>query len=124
MWMEIEFLVHFIAFCLDFLHIEARHPTRSEYSVTILLGLVQIPCFLESKYLLATWQSDRKFLKLLQSIGSLAVASYFTVFILSVIVTFHRLFCTSLPFTASNYLRKSLLQVRCFTAFLNDCDAS
>ncbi|RCN49731.1 hypothetical protein ANCCAN_04187 [Ancylostoma caninum] len=89
---------------------------KSKFSFTILL-LVSIFCIIRLvTHLVASLTSLLyldffKYKILWQIFGSLAVPSYFTVVLLNVILTFHRFVYTALPFTASNYLRKSLLKI-------------
>ncbi|RCN48256.1 hypothetical protein ANCCAN_05671 [Ancylostoma caninum] len=89
---------------------------NSKFSFTILL-FISIFCIIGLVTILVAsltsllYLDFRKYKILWQIFGSLAKPSYFTVVSLNVIMTFHRFVYTALPFTASNYLRKSLLKV-------------
>ncbi|EYB91856.1 hypothetical protein Y032_0201g1742 [Ancylostoma ceylanicum] len=50
--------------------------------------------------------------------GSLAFAPYYTIVILNILLTFHRLFYTAFPFKINQYLKKSMLQVIIATIFI------
>ncbi|EYB91847.1 hypothetical protein Y032_0201g1737 [Ancylostoma ceylanicum] len=50
--------------------------------------------------------------------GSLAFAPYYTIVILNILLTFHRLFYTAFPFKINRYLKKSVLQVIIAKIFL------
>ncbi|RCN51992.1 hypothetical protein ANCCAN_01779 [Ancylostoma caninum] len=96
---------------------------KSNFCFTLLL-VVSVMCMVRftaelTASLTALFYMDwNKYQVLWIGLGSLAFAPYFTVVLLNISITFHRLAYTAFPFTASEYLGKTVMKVTLLGIFL------
>ncbi|EYC41001.1 hypothetical protein Y032_0586g334 [Ancylostoma ceylanicum] len=123
LWYCIICIVSLILHLVFILGIRKLCGWKSNFCFTLLL-IVSVMCMVRFTTeliasLTASFYMDwNKYQTLWIVLGSFAFAPYFTVVILNIAITFHRLVYTAFPFTASEYLTKIVMQVILLVAAL------